>query len=505
MHPKTPNTLAAFLFTIAAFLIVSFARPAVAAPADDTSTAVPVPDAAAQEKAFRIVKDLFKDEIDAAKNPATKLELAKTLMQRGMDTQGDPAGQYVLLRQARDYAIAAADPGLALQVVDEIIRGFQVDSLALRLETLVALSKIALVPAQAKTFAESAAVAADEALTADNFEIAKQAMALGVAAAKKTREADLNKQMVLHAKEIDALEESYRGVKKAMALLDEKPADPAANLAVGRYRVLTKGDWDRGVPMLALGSDAKLKELAVKELDLAADSSDDMVKLADAWADYSASLDGPGKDRVEARSLYWYAKALPNLSGLPRVRIEKILQDYSSKLYFRIQAALKSRKTSISRPAGSNRGNGFFDVLEEGGLLIGLEVGTIDIGGGERIIRSIRPIYRSARGESPGVNHGQGRGDTTILKAKDGFAVGSVTVKTAAGHVVAVTITFMQTEGLGLNSRNSYNSLWAGGEGMGQEIKLGGTGSPVVGIAGRIATANNGATALEALSIVTLK
>src|SRR5439155_13884056 len=134
-------------------------------------------------------------------------------------------------------------------------------------------------------FAETATGVADEAIAADNYELAKQAAALALAAAKKTRDPELNKQMIGRAKEVEAFEESYRGVKAAQAALDEKPLDPEANLAVGRYRVLVKNDWDRGVPMLALGSDPKLKELAVQELD-ASTSGDDQLKLADAWADY---------------------------------------------------------------------------------------------------------------------------------------------------------------------------------------------------------------------------
>src|SRR6202035_5099807 len=84
---------------------------------------------------------------------------------------------------------------------------------------------------------------------------------------------------------------------------------------------------------------------------------------------------------------------------------------------------------------------------------------------------------------------GQGRGEMTPLKAKDGYAVGGIAVK-ANGHIEAISITFMQTEGLGLNPRNSYNSQWVGGDGSGQEVHLGGSGSPVVGVSGRLLPVN---------------
>src|SRR5690242_13529550 len=91
---------------IAAALIVFTGQVPQTASADEPApTVAPVPDAGSQEKAQRIVKDLFKDQIDGAKNAAGKLDVAKTLLQKGDDTQGDPAGQYVLLKMAREYAV----------------------------------------------------------------------------------------------------------------------------------------------------------------------------------------------------------------------------------------------------------------------------------------------------------------------------------------------------------------------------------------------------------------
>ena len=136
-------------------------------------------------------------------------------------------------------------------------------------------------------------------------------------------------------------------------------------------------------------------------------------------------------------------------------------------------------------------------MLDDGGVLIGFEIGTTDQNG-ERYIRSIRPIYHSAKpGDINGSNHGQGRGDVTTIKAKEGFAVGALTVK-AGNHIEGLSITFMATEGLALNPRNSYTSDWIGGQGQGPDIHLGGSGSLVVGFAGRATNV------LEAISLFSI-
>ncbi len=95
--------------------------------------------------------------------------------------------------------------------------------------------------------------------------------------------------------------------------------------------------------------------------------------------------------------------------------------------------------------------------------------------------------------------HGAGGpGNTITLKANEGFAVGGVTAK-VSGRLEGLSITFMQIQGLTLNPRNVYNSPWAGGQSSGGEIRLGGSGSPVIGIAGRLTNV------VEAISLITLR
>jgi hypothetical protein len=470
-------------------------------PAPSPPMIVPVPDAAALETATRAVKELLKDDIEAAKTPPAKLDLAKSFLQKGIDTQGDPAGQYVLFRMARESAAGLADASLAVQAIDEMARWFQIDPMAMKLETLSSIAKMTMPPGTQKAFADTALVVVDDAVAADSYDLAKQVIALGVPAARKARDADLAKQLQNRDKEADALKLAFAEVKAAQAKLDEHPLDADANLAVGHYRSFMKADWDHGVPMLALGSNPKLKELATAELDADAELDatkrpDEQLKLGDAWWNYASTLESATRDRVESRALVWYAKALPQLSGLQKLRVEKLLQEVSGRLFAKIQNSLRAKKVSRDRGAGSNHGATFADVLDEGGLLIGLEVGTIDANG-QRFIRSVRPLYRSPRGETSGMLHGSA-GNTVTLKAKEGFAVGGITAK-VSGRLEGLSVTFMQTQGLTLNPRSAYNSPWVGGQSSSGESRLGGSGSPVIGIAGRVTNV------VEAISLITLR
>ena len=201
---------------------------------------------------------------------------------------------------------------------------------------------------------------------------------------------------------------------------------------------------------------------------------------------------------VSSREHDLVCQALPQLSGLQKLRVEKLLQEVSGRLFAKIQNARRRKKVSRDRGAGSNHGSAFVDVLDEGGLLIGLEVGTVDVAG-QRFIRSVRPLYRSPRGETSGMLHGAGGpGNTVTLKAKEGFAVGGITAK-VSGRLEGLAISFMQIQGLTLNPRNVYTSPWVGGQTSGGEIRFGGSGSPVIGVAGRVTNV------VEAISLMTLR
>lgn len=106
-------------------------------------------------------------------------------------------------------------------------------------------------------------------------------------------------------------------------MLRAEPANPEANAATGKYLCFVKGDWDRGVLMLALGSDPSLKAIAEKELDELTPTRPEQV--GDGWWERAEEEVGTIQKRTRARAAYWYRKALPGLSGFARDLIQKRL------------------------------------------------------------------------------------------------------------------------------------------------------------------------------------
>src|SRR5688500_12609084 len=80
--------------------------------------------------------------------------------------------------------------------------------------------------------------------------------------------------------------------------------DPAAE-SVRRVLSLCyeKGEWDAGMPLLAVGGDETLAELARADLTLPPDASPiARVVAGHDWLDHAQSQTGPGKVRAQQRA-----------------------------------------------------------------------------------------------------------------------------------------------------------------------------------------------------------
>jgi hypothetical protein len=283
-----------------------------------------VPDEQAQAKVLKVIKELYKADY-AKRKPQEMLELAAKLTQEAADTKDDPAARFVLLREASELAARAGDATVTLQTVDELAREFDIDVLALKAERLAAVIPAAT-PTANLAAAEACLTLLDEALAADDYEQALRLVSLATDAARKARSTALTSRAEARSKEVQAFQKEFETVKAARAKLREKPDDPDASLAVGKYLCLAKGDWKKGLPLLAQGGDAALRAAAQQELDSPADA-EAQAKLGDGWWDAAGKATGRAKTQMQVRAIYWYEQAAPELKGLVKARVDKRLQE----------------------------------------------------------------------------------------------------------------------------------------------------------------------------------
>jgi GYF domain 2 len=131
--------------------------------------------------------------------------------------------------------------------------------------------------------------------------------------------------------------------------------------------------------------------------------------------------------------------------------------------------------------------NTYRDVFEDGGMLIGLQVGK-----GENrkmdTVNAIRPIYLTLEGEKMGSWHGPAPAEPMTLKAKEGYVVGGMTIATSL-VVDGLSLKFVKLADNRLVSTDTYSSDWVGRQ-TANRIPVGGQGYFIVGVCGHLNNQN---------------
>ncbi len=281
------------------------------------------PDEATQVNALNKIKIDYKEEY-AKKKPEDVKALASKLLADGLDTVDDPVSQFVLLRESRDMSAKAGDMPSALRAAEALGERFRVDAAEMRTQALEEASSIATLTGEVQANITALALAyAEDAEDADDYATAERLIKAAQTAVESVANRFLKLAVLGRTSEVRELRTAYASVQDAAKTLATNPDDAAANLALGKFFCLDKGDWDRGLPMLARGSDAKLKDLAVKD---AAAPTDAAVQdeVGNGYAELAKGETGPvRKLHLLRRAGYWCKQAEAGLTGLPHTEVVK--------------------------------------------------------------------------------------------------------------------------------------------------------------------------------------
>jgi hypothetical protein len=296
-------------------------------PAPAASPGAPAPPPAeAQRRAEALVREIYKADY-AKRGPKDMADLAARLIQQGHESKDDPAARFVLFREGRDLAAQAGDARLALQAVEAMAKHYAIDALAEKLSVLGKAEIAAKSPEAARSIAEHYLRLMDESEAAEQYEAALRAGSRAESAARTARDVALAAQIRDRVKSIQDAQREMATVSVHQRTLAANPDDPAANAAMGKFYCLTRGDWEKGLPMLGKGSDAALQALAVKDLAKPSNAAG-MMALADAWWDAGEKQMGTARGPYFERAVHWYNAAATDAAGLSRAKIGMRLAAY---------------------------------------------------------------------------------------------------------------------------------------------------------------------------------
>ena len=295
-----------FFISLFAALAVAQNRPALLA----------VPKAGPQALAEKKIKQKYSKEY-SQKDGQSRLALAHTLRIAAKDLKAKPQAdddvsiRYVMLREARELAVDAGDFQLALHCVDDLAADFAINGLEMKMSALSAgIDKAALPPPQ---LADAYMKVADDFMNAGELDSARRAMVLAHNCQRSApNDLALKQRVNDYDRRLNAATREMRDMVVTAQKLRKSPDDPALNQTVGQY-LCSAGGWDIGLPMLVKGTNRTLADLAANDLANPTHASA-MADIADAWwASDAAKPINPWQ--AKRRAVYWYQKALPNLSG----------------------------------------------------------------------------------------------------------------------------------------------------------------------------------------------
>jgi hypothetical protein len=287
---------------------------------------LPVPEEAAQKTSTELVRNIFKGEYEAAKTPQDRLALASKMLKTAGETKGDSAGRYALLIAARDLAAADGDLKLVQSAVAELGKSYRIDELALLHDALAVAAKSVRDKEVQSKVAQLALSLTARAEAADRYLVGRELGETALDAAREIRDVALIQRIQTRMDELEQLAAAHRQIEEAGKSLLETPTDPEANLAVGKFYGFLKGQWEKGIPMLALGSDPRLQELAKQELQ-GISSAEEQAAIGDAWWEMAETAEGLSQQHLREHAAHWYVKAAPKLTGLRKAAAEKRIAD----------------------------------------------------------------------------------------------------------------------------------------------------------------------------------
>ena len=292
-------------------------EPVVVKPAEQPRAAVP--EAAQLTQAEKAVQELFQKEY-AQGSPPTRSPWPTSSSTRpgGPD---DPPGRFVLLREARDLAAQAGDAAKAFQAIEELDKAYIIDALEMKATALTLAGNAPLTATTGRDVAELALSTVDYALAADNFDAAGRWSPPPSGCRKDPAQGFPGPGAAAQAL-VHEVQKEYEKVKGLAATLVKDPDNAEANLVTGQYLCCRKGDWDKGLPLLARGRDHVLKALAQKDLARPKEAPT-QTELGDGWWDRGQKETAVLKAALLVRARTGIGRRCPGLTGLLQARVEQ--------------------------------------------------------------------------------------------------------------------------------------------------------------------------------------
>ena len=256
-----------------------------------------------EQKAARLV--LARELKLNPRDQAAADTLWRELHSRSESEERPPAQRYEALQLAAELARTTRSMDWMTQATMRAIRRFEIDEWSARVQLLSVASNVVSKP---EDFTKHFQATVADALANNEFDVADELAELALRIAKKSR----NRALIMVAssgqKLVTELRSEFELAKAAAETLVQMPQDARANLTLGKFLCLRKGNWPLGLRFLVKAGDPRLRKLAVRDLAQPSTAAD-QIALAEDWMRYVTSPSAKDAEWLVMASKFWLARA----------------------------------------------------------------------------------------------------------------------------------------------------------------------------------------------------
>lgn len=298
---------------------------------------MPAPSDAEQAAQLKIIKRLFESQYKDL-TPAGLHQLATDLLQESDLIEKNYVARFVLLMEAKTAALQRGELPLFQRALEGIHKYYEFDLTPIVLDALPKF--LAKDPNDDAPLALGLEVAEWD-IERDDYDSSNAILKV------LTPRSAMSKDDQLRTRFKNCLEAplEYKAAQAALATLRSVPTDSNANLIVGKFFCFRKKNWSLGLPLLAKGSDSRLRAPAAADVA----QPKDPVARCNVGGMWWALADDPDFAKVKSllkwRAGYWYSRSIGELRRLTDLAVERE-GDFRPRVFkFEIQANVPGTAT----------------------------------------------------------------------------------------------------------------------------------------------------------------
>ncbi|WP_167546608.1 DUF1559 family PulG-like putative transporter [Stieleria maiorica] len=283
--------------------------------------------ATAQEK----LRMLFRDRIAEAKSKGDKSKLAAEFLATGIEMDADAAGAYVLQEAALRTACEIGDDKILIEAIDQRVARFDVDSYRENLnwirdfgQSTASRDESGL---KSTTLLQRAIPVIFAGIHEDEYMEASAVARIANRYTSNSRDDVIPRLFTRLRTQLGIAKREYDKSVDYLQQYRKNPENRRAGAAFGNYLCFIKGDWEKGMDLIAQGEGNDLVEVVLLDRQ-GAGSAHEQVTLGDAWWELSRRGSGAYRQGAQDRAVAWYTQALERLpDSLDRIHVENRLQE----------------------------------------------------------------------------------------------------------------------------------------------------------------------------------